>query len=96
MRKNIIRREETMPYRDLREFISQLEKSGELHRVKTEVDWNLELSHVAKMNEQAGWRSGAFLPVRYLFDEARRGGGRRCGPLGFEPGMVGCGHEIPA
>jgi phenylphosphate carboxylase beta subunit len=41
-----------MPYRDLRSFISRLEEMGELHRVKTEVDWDLELSHVAKINEQ--------------------------------------------
>jgi len=28
------------------------EKEGELKRIKAEVDWNLELSHVAKLNEE--------------------------------------------
>jgi phenylphosphate carboxylase beta subunit len=43
-----------MPYSDLREFIERLEKDGQLHRVTKEVDWDLELSHVAKVNEQRG------------------------------------------
>jgi len=37
---------------------------GELHRVKTEVDWNLELCHIAKINEQ---RQGPAL----LFEKVR-------------------------
>jgi UbiD family decarboxylase len=41
-----------MPYSDLREFIARLESDGQLHRVTKEVDWNLELGHVAKVNEQ--------------------------------------------
>ena len=43
-----------MAYRDLREFINQLEKEGELQRIKAEVDWNLELSHVSKLNDEKG------------------------------------------
>jgi phenylphosphate carboxylase beta subunit len=43
---------------DLRDFISLCEKEGELKRIKAEVDWNLELSHVAKLNEE---RSGPAL-----------------------------------
>ncbi len=43
-----------MAYADLREFIAKLEQEGELARVQAEVDWNLELSHVAKLNEEAG------------------------------------------
>ena len=39
-------------YRDLREFIARLETDGRLHRVRREVDWDLELAHVAKINEQ--------------------------------------------
>ncbi|HZC31376.1 MAG TPA: UbiD family decarboxylase [Gaiellaceae bacterium] len=39
-------------YRDLREFIARLELEGHLRRVRREVDWNLELAHVAKVNEQ--------------------------------------------
>ena len=41
-----------MPYRDLREFIEKLWVEGELHRIKAEVDWNLELAHIAKLNEE--------------------------------------------
>ncbi len=41
-----------MPYDDLRSFIDRLDQEGELLRVKREVDWNLELSHVAKVNEE--------------------------------------------
>lgn len=37
---------------DLRDFIELCEKEGELQRIKSEVDWNLELSHVAKINEE--------------------------------------------
>ncbi|HIE07929.1 MAG TPA: hypothetical protein EYP64_07780, partial [Desulfarculaceae bacterium] len=32
---------------DLREFISKCEAAGKLKRVKKEVDWNLELSHIS-------------------------------------------------
>lgn len=38
--------------RDLRDFISACERSGMLHRIGTEVDWRLELSHVAKVSEE--------------------------------------------
>jgi phenylphosphate carboxylase beta subunit len=37
---------------DLRDFIAVCEQHGMLHRVKTEVDWNLELCHVSKVNEE--------------------------------------------
>ena len=37
---------------DLRDFIELCEKEGELQRIKSEVDWDLELSHVAKINEE--------------------------------------------
>jgi phenylphosphate carboxylase beta subunit len=43
-----------MAYRDLREFIEQLEKEGELQRITAEVDWNLELSHISKLNDEKG------------------------------------------
>ncbi|MBP1698665.1 MAG: phenylphosphate carboxylase, beta subunit, partial [Deltaproteobacteria bacterium] len=39
---------------DLREFISLCEKEGELKRIKAEVDWDLEMSHIAKLNEERG------------------------------------------
>jgi phenylphosphate carboxylase beta subunit len=44
----------TMPYRDLRDFIVRLEAEGELRRVRAEVDWDLELGHIAKINEERG------------------------------------------
>ena len=37
-----------MPYTDLREYIDKLEKEGELHRIKKEVDWNLELGAIMR------------------------------------------------
>ncbi len=41
-----------MPYRDLREFLDRLEAEDHLRRIYKEVDWNLELSHIAKFNEE--------------------------------------------
>jgi 4-hydroxy-3-polyprenylbenzoate decarboxylase len=38
--------------RELQDFINKCEQEGELHRIKAEVDWNLELSHIAKLNEE--------------------------------------------
>jgi 4-hydroxy-3-polyprenylbenzoate decarboxylase len=37
---------------DLRDYISLCEKEGELKRIKAEVDWDLEMSHIAKINEE--------------------------------------------
>lgn len=37
--------------KDLRDFIAECEKQGQLKRISAEVDWNLELSHVCKFNE---------------------------------------------
>lgn len=39
---------------DLRDFVNECEKKGELKRIKAEVDWDLELSHVCKLNEARG------------------------------------------
>ncbi|PKN29436.1 MAG: phenylphosphate carboxylase subunit beta [Deltaproteobacteria bacterium HGW-Deltaproteobacteria-21] len=38
--------------KDLRDFIAACEKEGVLQRIKAEVDWDLELSHIAKLNEE--------------------------------------------
>ncbi|NIQ37199.1 MAG: phenylphosphate carboxylase subunit beta [Proteobacteria bacterium] len=38
--------------RDLRDFVRIAEERGELKRVKAEVDCHLELSHIAKINDQ--------------------------------------------
>lgn len=40
-----------MPYQNLREFLELLEGRGLLQRVKKQVDWNMEASHIAKLNE---------------------------------------------
>ncbi|MFZ5631415.1 MAG: phenylphosphate carboxylase subunit beta [Bacillota bacterium] len=37
---------------DLRDFIKKCDEIGELKRIEAEVDWNLELSHIAKINEE--------------------------------------------
>src|SRR4030042_6505190 len=37
---------------DLREYVSKCEEVGQLKRVKAEVDWNLEISHIAKVVEE--------------------------------------------
>lgn len=39
---------------DLRQWIQLAEEKGELKRIKAEVDWDLELSHIAKLNEEKG------------------------------------------
>jgi phenylphosphate carboxylase beta subunit len=38
--------------KDLRGFIERCEQERELLRIKAEVDWNLELTHVAKLSEE--------------------------------------------
>ena len=38
--------------KSMRDFIEQAEKEGMLKRIKAEVDWDLELSHIAKLNEE--------------------------------------------
>ncbi len=37
---------------DLRDFIEQCEEGGDLKRVSAEVDWDLEMSHIAKLVEE--------------------------------------------
>ncbi len=37
-----------MPYEDIREFIEALERSGDLQRIKKEVDWNLEAGAIMR------------------------------------------------
>ncbi len=36
---------------DLRRFIELCEQAGQVKRIKAEVDWNLEISHISKINE---------------------------------------------
>ncbi len=39
---------------DLRWFVRQVEEAGDLARIQAEVDWDLELAHVAKLSEERG------------------------------------------
>ncbi len=50
-----------MPYRDLREFLDRLEAKDHLRRIRKEVDWNLELAHLAKINEETSTGGKALL-----------------------------------
>ncbi len=50
-----------MPFDDLRSFIDRLDEEGQLERIRREVDWNLELSHVAKLNEERQGGGSALL-----------------------------------
>ena len=38
--------------KDMRDFIAKGEEVGLCKRITAEVDWNLELSHIAKLNEE--------------------------------------------
>jgi phenylphosphate carboxylase beta subunit len=49
---------------DLRDFIKKCEEEGELKRIKSEVDWNLEMSHIAKLNEERGGPALLFEKVK--------------------------------
>ena len=44
----------TFPYRDLKEFLTALERAGELHRVSVPVDPDLEISEVVTRTVRAG------------------------------------------
>jgi len=49
---------------DLRNLIALLEEAGELKRIKAEVDWDLELSHIAKLSEEKNGPALLFENVR--------------------------------
>ncbi len=49
---------------DLRDFIKKCEQEGELKRIKAEVDWDLEMSHIAKLNEENGGPALLFEKVK--------------------------------
>ena len=38
--------------RSMRDFVAKGEETGLCKRITAEVDWNLELSHIAKLNEE--------------------------------------------
>lgn len=79
-----------MPFRDLREFITALEQQGQLCRVTRQVDWNLELAHVAKLNEERGGAALLFqdikdYPGKYVFSGAFTARERMAIALGLDP-----------
>ncbi len=41
-----------MEFNDLRDFLALIESDGQLKRIGGEVDWDLELSHIGKKNEE--------------------------------------------
>ena len=49
---------------DLRDFIGICEKEGQLKRIRAEVDWDLELSHVSKVVEGRGGPALLFEKVK--------------------------------
>lgn len=49
---------------DLRDFIAACDRHDLLHRIDAPVDWNLELSHIATLNEDAGGPALLFERVR--------------------------------
>jgi len=48
----LYRKEEEIRMKSMRDFVELAEKRGLLHRITQEVDWDLELSHIAKLNEE--------------------------------------------
>jgi UbiD family decarboxylase len=38
--------------KSMRDFVARGEETGLCKRITAEVDWNLELSHIAKLNEE--------------------------------------------
>lgn len=49
---------------DLRDFIAMCERDGDLKRVTAEVDWDLEMSHIAKLVEEKDGPSLLFEKVK--------------------------------
>ena len=37
-----------MPYKDLRDFVAKIDETGDLVRVKEEVDWDLEAAAISR------------------------------------------------
>ena len=51
-----------MPIDNIKQFVEELEKAGELKRVKAEVDSNLEIAEVLR---RASYTNGPAIPVSY-------------------------------
>lgn len=52
------------PFYDMREFMEALEAAGELVRVKTEVDWNLEASAIIRRTNEIGAPAPFFQKIK--------------------------------
>ena len=52
-----------MPVDDIRQFVEELEKAGELKRVKTEVDSDLEIAEILR---RASYTNGPAIFLAYL------------------------------
>jgi len=80
--------------KDLREWIAACEKEGELKRIKAQVDWNLELSHIAKLNEEKKGPALLFENVKDysipVLTSALTSEKRLAITLGLEPGPSMC------
>ena len=53
-----------MPFKDVREFISRLEKEGEAQRIDEEVDWNLEAGAMLRRCHELGLPAPFFQKVK--------------------------------
>jgi len=53
-----------MSFRDLREFIAELEKQGEAQRIEEEVDWNLEVGAMLRRAAEAGLPAPFFQKIK--------------------------------
>ena len=49
---------------DLRDFIALCEKENDLKRITAEVDWDLEMTHIAKVVEEKDGRAVLFENVK--------------------------------
>src|SRR3989304_7128544 len=52
------------PYGDLREFISEMEKQGQLKKIAAEVDWNLEIGAIMRKVLESQGPAGLFRKIK--------------------------------
>ncbi len=60
-----------MPFKDLREFITKLEKEGQAQRIEEEVDWNLEAGAIVRRSMEAGLPAPFFQKIKDYPDSYR-------------------------
>ena len=60
-----------MAYRDLREFVKELEKAGELRRIKAEVDPVLEITEVTQRVARDKNRAAGSVGPALLFEKPK-------------------------